>query len=180
MYWFEFNFVHKKWSVGVQRLARLNLKRNRNISGVPAKYFTFEEYSARNMFANDGYTFISVAKDNTPNSLTDSNNVTVFITNNQTLNICFLDNLTCADYFRAPQLKQQSITGELNVETSISNEPLLIDKTKSMGADLSYETYEDFYYVDEDFSNDESSAVNEAKYGGLDMRLDSNKSKTSF
>ena len=57
---------------------------------------------------------------------------------------------------------------------------MLIDKTKSMGADLSYETYEDFYYVDEDFSNDESSAVNEAKYGGLDMRLDSNKSKTSF
>ena len=64
LYWFEFNTFVQYWSVGVKRLGRLNLANHKqHVSQAHVKYFTFEDYSARKIFANDGYTFIAVAKD---------------------------------------------------------------------------------------------------------------------
>jgi hypothetical protein len=168
----------RKWSVGVQKLARLNLKRMRDVNKAPAKIFTFEEYSAGKMFANDGYTFLAVVRDNSENSFEDSQDITVFITNNQTLNICFLGNKTCKDYFRAPALSRAISNSEKTVETSISNEPQLIDKTKSISSDLAYESYEDLYYVDEDFSAESYIQSDESqKYN---IVSNANKSKNFF
>ena len=53
----------------MQRLNRPLLghfRRQQRIKFKPThtRYFTFEEYSVRNMFTNDGYTFISIAQDN--------------------------------------------------------------------------------------------------------------------
>ena len=56
LYWFEFNLSNKRWSIGVKQLNRLQ--------HMPPAYYTFDAYSALNMFANDGYTFIAVALDN--------------------------------------------------------------------------------------------------------------------
>lgn len=68
LYWFEFNKLEHKWSVGTRMLTRLN--RNKKYQPhsrskyMQTNYFTFEAYSAMNMFANDGYNFISVVQDN--------------------------------------------------------------------------------------------------------------------
>lgn len=92
IYWFEFNILNKKWSLAVKRINNEQLT-----------YFTFEDYSKMNLFSNDGYSFITIASDTeNKNNIDSKNDITLFISNNQTLNICYLTNMTCEDYFRAP------------------------------------------------------------------------------
>ena len=73
----------------------------------------------------------------------------MFISNNQTLNICFLANRTCEDYFRAPPI---AVAATERPETAIMDEPQLIEKTKrvkSSGEDSFYSyDYEELLLAD--------------------------------
>ncbi len=135
LYWFEFNKLSQKWSIGMRRL---------NKQHYPTSYFTFESYSERSMFANDGYTFISVAEDS------DKNDATLFITNNQTLNICFLANQTCLNYFEIPKSqKNQNTSNADNSTTNKAQAKTTNSKVKDLD-EANYDgNYEDYYYVDE-------------------------------
>ena len=73
----------------------------------------------------------------------NQNDVTVFITNYQTLNLCFLKNSTCVDYFQAPEpisIKKSE------TKPSITNEPQLIEKSRKK-----FNSYEDNYMNFYDF-----------------------------
>jgi hypothetical protein len=106
IYWFEFNLVDQKWSLAIKKLS----------SQHQPLYYTFGFY----FFSEDGYSFITVAHDT---SETDSynnklkNDITFFVSNNQTLNICYLVNLTCEDYFRAPPPVELSTTSSTTTST---------------------------------------------------------------
>lgn len=89
LYWFEFDTLTKKWSLVIKRLNNLSES---------VQYFTFDEYA----FSNDGYSYISIAHDYEKRKQTHKNDIVLFVSNNQTLNICFLTNMTCEDYFRSP------------------------------------------------------------------------------
>ena len=93
LYWFEFNVLEKKWILAIFKLetSRLVFKK-------------FNDFS----FNNDGYSFITVARDTfvrRPLGKNKSreyvNDIVLFVSNNQTLNICFIANMTCSDYFQA-------------------------------------------------------------------------------
>ncbi len=141
LYWFEFNKLSQKWSIGTRRL---------NKQRYPTNYFTFE-----NPFANDGYTFISVAVDN------GKNDASLFITNNQTLNLCFLANKTCINYFDAPkEQKQQKINDSAEVlsfkkKTPIQNKNISNNnnnndsKAASLDETVYDSNYDDYYEFDE-------------------------------
>jgi hypothetical protein len=92
LYMLEFDLNTKKHSVLLFKLNNFKLVK-----------FTFDNYM-NNYFNNDGYTFITVARDHFIAS-NSSYDTVLFISNNQTLNICFLINMTCQDYFRTPILR---------------------------------------------------------------------------
>ena len=99
--------------------------------------FTFHSLDAR-YFGNDGYLCIAVVRDmrtssspsttrqhqhtsnnNNNNDSKHTNDITFFVSNNQTLNICFTVNMTCGDYFRHPT--QPSVVEEpLSGSTSVT------------------------------------------------------------
>ena len=117
LYWFEFNVIEKKWLLVIYKLVT-----NRIV------FKKFNDYN----FNGDGYSFITVARDifvkkfNSKNKTKEYfNDIVFFVSNNQTLNICFSVNMTCNDYFQAtmpPELDeskstlttQKSLTSELN------------------------------------------------------------------
>ncbi len=70
------------------------------------------------------------------------------------MNICFLINKTCEDYFRAPPISPVNIKSNgTNTETLITNEPQLIDKTKKIG-----------FYNDQQPGDDEQESEDDAIY----------------
>jgi hypothetical protein len=122
LYWFEFNVAEKKWLLVIYKLMT-----NRIV------FKKFNDYN----FNGDGYSFITVARDvfvqkfNVKNKTKEYfNDIVFFVSNNQTLNICFSANMTCQDYFQAtitpPHLDsdsksslstlttQKTLTSELN------------------------------------------------------------------
>lgn len=96
LYWFEFDRATRRWSLGLLRLvnpmARSSLSYHMlNIGG-----------SSHQQFSSDGYSYLAVASDST-----------VFVSNNQSLIVCHLDNETCYDYFRpATTTTKNSLDGE--------------------------------------------------------------------
>ncbi len=93
LYWFEFNVAEKKWLLVIYKLMT-----NRIV------FKKFNDYN----FNGDGYSFITVARDvfvqkfNVKNKTKEYfNDIVFFVSNNQTLNICFSANMTCQDYFQA-------------------------------------------------------------------------------
>jgi hypothetical protein len=102
LYLFEFNKTSKKYSIVLVKLTGGHHR---------LFYFTFA-YTSNHFFKNDGYLYVTVARDNfslngNGNGLVNASglvtaDITLFISNNQTLNICFLINMTCNDYFRQP------------------------------------------------------------------------------
>ena len=141
VYWFEFNKQNKKWSIAIKKLG----------AQMSIAYYNFDAYSEQNYFTNDGYNFMSIAQDNTLSSdhlvskrlkIDETNDITAFISNNQTLNICFLLNMTCEDFFKAP------------VKPGIT--PIKVDidiEAKSQVKDYNYE--DEFVYDEESGLNND-------------------------
>lgn len=100
IYWLEYNYLSNKWSIVVMKL---------NQNSHSFDYYTFTRPNVR--FSTDGYSYISVIYDTIdeqpqtkPNlkklsKKAPRHEILLFITNNQTLNICFLSNLTCRNFF---------------------------------------------------------------------------------
>ena len=98
LYWLEYNYFSNKWSIVVMKL-----------NNQAFDYYTFTRPSIK--FSTDGYSYISVIYDTFDdqpptkpytkklNKKTPRHEILLFITNNQTLNICFLSNLTCRNFF---------------------------------------------------------------------------------
>ena len=117
LYWFEYNVSEKKWLLVIYKLVT-----NRIV------FKKFNDYN----FNGDGYSFITVARDifvqkfNVKNKTKEYfNDIVFFVSNNQTLNICFSINMTCNDFFQATMpselddpkstaTTQKSFTSELN------------------------------------------------------------------
>lgn len=97
--------------------------------------------------------------------------MTLFITNNQTLNICFLINSTCEDYFQAPLPISLNKT---ETKTSITNEPQLIENTKNM---KNFNFYEDNYLNFDDLYEYEDYLI--ANEESQDLELASQKFNSS-
>lgn len=92
LYWFEFNKTNQKWSLVVVKLLG-NLISNQ-------KHFSHILINSRNIFfSNDGYSYITIARDN--QNQYNPNDISLFISNNESLNLCHLANMSCFDYFRA-------------------------------------------------------------------------------
>lgn len=105
LYWFEFDRASRRWSLGEMRFPTSNTNTNNQhhqntnyFGGVAsaAYHVTYHALNAPNsfdkqqqQFANDGYTYLAVASESV-----------VFVSNNQSLIMCNLDNETCSDYFR--------------------------------------------------------------------------------
>lgn len=77
LYWFEFDRATHRWSLGLLRLFNPMARSSVTYHGLNAP------------FSADGYSYLAVASDSA-----------VFISNNQSLILCHLDNETCVDYFR--------------------------------------------------------------------------------
>lgn len=123
LYWFEFDRATRRWSLGEMRFpTNLNSNHasgNSNNNGqltskslaplyhvtyhalnAPITTNSFDRQQQQQEFANDGYTYLAVASESA-----------VFISNNQSLILCHLDNETCSDYFRPAASSFQSQDG---------------------------------------------------------------------
>lgn len=125
LYWLEFNILSQKWSMAIKKL-------NHDLSLPIFNTFQFNS----NFFSSDGYSFITVAQDY-------SDEIVLFISNNQTLNICYLSNMTCDDYFRS--LKPFS-----SASSSVSS--VIIQKqTTRKSNDENYDEYNLIEDVNDDY-----------------------------
>ena len=166
LYWFEFCKLNQKWSLVVYKML--------------ANKLIF--YVLNNEFNTDGYTFITVARDANVrlsqrkhelgrSELAKARNhkfskklsyladIVVFISNNQTLNICFLINMTCSDYFQAPQ-----------PQISIQNKEIVPNKTNISSIESSKQ--DEALAEDEDEDDDDE--------GGVFIENNSNDDETSI
>ena len=103
LYWIEFNTKTFSWYFTVGRLS--------------GSYFfanNLHQILVPNQvsFSTDGYSYIGVIRDNY------MNDISFFISNNQSLNLCHLINMTCVDYFRASlESTQTKSTTNLDANT---------------------------------------------------------------
>ena len=100
LYWFEFNKYNQIYSIAIMRLS------NTIQSGKKLHYVMLERPSIK--FSQDGYSYIAVVKDN--DIYNTNNDITIFISNNETLVICYLVNMTCIDYLRHVNPNNQALS----------------------------------------------------------------------
>ena len=106
IYWLEYNYISNKWSIVVMKLSH-SISNSHNFD-----YYTFSRPNIK--FSTDGYSYISVIHDTIDeqplltkphakklSKKAPKQEILLFITNNQTLNICFLSNLTCRNFFNS-------------------------------------------------------------------------------
>jgi hypothetical protein len=163
LYWFEFNMESKRWSFVVYKLQKPKPKPKLHVAGLTdmqqAIYFTFG-YSRKPYFSRDGYSFIAVARDSLIYADTGDeykpkvakHDIILFVSNNQTLNICFMINMTCRDYFRSPKIVERSSTKQI---TSTSQS---VTKVINEGAG----SYADFMEEEYDEENGSDQFQNQA------------------
>ncbi len=126
LYWLEFNILSQKWSMAIKKL-------NHDLS-LPI-FYTFQFNS--NFFSSDGYSFITIAQDYL-------DEIVLFVSNNQTLNICYLSNMTCDDYFRS--LKPFS-----SASLSSSSSAIIEKQTTKKSNDENYDEYNLIEDVNDDY-----------------------------
>jgi hypothetical protein len=159
LYLFEFNKQTKKYSIILFRLTmnNNNNKTNRFI------YFTFNQMSNQ-FFKNDGYLFITVARDNLNNVNLDKEeekaDIVLFISNNQTLNICYLANMTCMDYFRQPILNNKNSTSSPISSTQTTTKLMNEEEEDSDYEDES----DDEYYNSINANSNNSKSLNNSSF----------------
>lgn len=138
LYWLEYNYQLNRWSIVIMKLQ--NEQQNQvKLESLNLEYFTFAKSSIK--FSYDGYSYISIIYDTFDDQYKQYRNklqpqhakstkkaingeLIVFITNNQTLNICFLSNLTCRDFFKPFDDTNEDVEDNLlkKVETSDDDE----------------------------------------------------------
>lgn len=136
LYWFEFNRATRRWSLGEMRLPNhvyatsnqnnnnqnnhnINYQNSNNIASKSSSIYhvTYHALNTPNLsdrhqpnqqqqFANDGYTYLAVASESV-----------VFVSNNQSLILCHLENETCSDYFRPVTNSIQSSEGSFQINS---------------------------------------------------------------
>jgi hypothetical protein len=117
LYWFEFNKFNHVYSIGIMRLNG----HNQNQAATAGSALTPQKINRvllniNNLqFSQDGYSYIAVVRDNDVFNL--NNDITLFISNNETLILCYLINMTCIDYLRYVNPNNQILT-TVNVANS--------------------------------------------------------------
>ena len=149
LYLFEFNKQTKKYSIILYKLSMIGNSNKTN----RFNYFTFNHMSNR-FFKNDGYLFITIARDNLNNINLDQEHrnekadIVLFISNNQTLNICYLINMTCMDYFRQPILNNKNSSTTSPTSTTLTTTKSMNEEEEEEDGNLDYEdeSSDDEYY----------------------------------
>ncbi|CAF1002557.1 unnamed protein product [Brachionus calyciflorus] len=86
LYWFEFDIRTLNWYLTVAKLTGSLYFSPRNLHQILI--------DNKIPFSNDGYSYISIVRDNY------LNDISLFVSNNESLTLCHLINMTCLDYFR--------------------------------------------------------------------------------
>jgi hypothetical protein len=91
-YWFEFNKYTQTYSINSIKLNNNNNQKNQKQISIALDKEIGEQFS------EDGYSYIAILKDN--DNYNVNNDIVLFISNNETLILCHLLNMTCLDYLR--------------------------------------------------------------------------------
>jgi hypothetical protein len=168
LYWLEFNNLNKTWSIVCIKIHRFDYRQKFNYK---IKYFSLNSHKSGEdanstdksdflKFSTDGYIYIAVVAHKRPLS---NNNIITFISNNETLYICYLNNITCHNYFESSASIKPSTSNNKNslISSNDSNQMSSFNdpKTQQDELNLNYEEEDEDNYWNhlDDYDDTESS-----------------------